>query len=318
MTEIARLRELLAEALPGPLTIEPHGPGEAVYLGRGPNRHGYNVAHVTEPAHQWPETRALIVAAVNALPSLLGRLEAAEAVVEAAREVSAALVDGADTGGRYWRACDALNAALAAALAEVDRLRAELCDVLAERDAMQSMATQNGRERNRAEAEAERLTLERDAALENTRTMVAALDDLASANAEVERLTRERDEAHATLGDLHAQWAAVTSDRDRLAATLAEVREAAEALVECVDAIDGDALRYGLGPALDAADTVRNLASTPADLAAAHDARIAESVRERCARLVDWHADHDPDLSALADAMRSIPLDEAERIGGGR
>ena len=59
--------------------------------------------------------------------------------------------------------------------------------------------------------------------------------------------------------------------------------------------------------------------ATPADLAAAHDAKIAESVRERCARLVDWHADHDADLSALADAMRSMPLDEAERIErGGR
>lgn len=71
---------VLGAAVSGPeLSIEAHGSGEAIYVGRGRNAHGLNVAHVTEPAYQWPNVRPLIVAAVNALPRLLDSLDAAEA-----------------------------------------------------------------------------------------------------------------------------------------------------------------------------------------------------------------------------------------------
>lgn len=43
-------------------------------------------------------------------------------------------------------------------------------------------------------------------------------------------------------------------------------------------------------------------------LATVHDAKIREEVRTRCVALVDRHADLDPDFSALADSMRSMPL----------
>src|SRR5689334_12381963 len=68
------------------MSIEEHGDGEALYIGRGPGAHGLNIVHLTEPAYQWADVRALIVEAVNALPVLLSRLEAAEAVCEADAE----------------------------------------------------------------------------------------------------------------------------------------------------------------------------------------------------------------------------------------
>lgn len=57
------------------LSIEAHGDGEAIYVGRSNTAHGLNVAHVTEPAYQWPDVRALIVESVNELPAMLGELE---------------------------------------------------------------------------------------------------------------------------------------------------------------------------------------------------------------------------------------------------
>jgi hypothetical protein len=57
------------------ITIEPHGKGEAIYVGRGPNTHGLNVAHVSDPAYQWPDVARYIEAATTALPGLIAEIE---------------------------------------------------------------------------------------------------------------------------------------------------------------------------------------------------------------------------------------------------
>lgn len=61
------LQNLLGQArqsaLNAPLySIEPHGEGFALYLGRAAMQHGYNLAHITEAS---PSTRQLIVDALN-------------------------------------------------------------------------------------------------------------------------------------------------------------------------------------------------------------------------------------------------------------
>lgn len=84
MTETARLRELLAAATPGPLEHREHDGqhaicGASLWVGEPDETTVGDAGRVAADF-------ALHVAAVNALPSLLDRLEAAEAVVEAARE----------------------------------------------------------------------------------------------------------------------------------------------------------------------------------------------------------------------------------------
>lgn len=86
MTETARLRGLLAEATPGPLEHREHDGqhaicGASLWVGE-PEGMPATVGDMARVAADF----ALHVAAVNALPSLLDRLEAAEAVVDAARE----------------------------------------------------------------------------------------------------------------------------------------------------------------------------------------------------------------------------------------
>ncbi len=144
-------------------------------------------------------------------------------------------------------------------------------------------------------AEVDRLTIERDAALANTRTMVAALDDLASANAE----------------------------RDRLAAALAEVREAVEEIASHGEREPGPT--RGMGHDLRAV-----LVATPADLAAAHDARVRVEERQAYVEeLTAWdlalgerpppgvlHIDRTP--RPLTEDEWARVRAEAERIGGGR
>lgn len=153
----------------------------------------------------------------------------------------------------------------------------------------------------------------------------AEIDEAASAT--IAQYRADRDAAvHARTGErmmMGSRAAEAETDRDHLAAALAEVREA-WAAVDVGELAAGIYASSGSGP--DGRERLRlagfaidrmNAATlaTTADLGATLDARIAESVRERCARLVDWHADHDP----LADAMRSMPLDEADRIErGGR
>ncbi len=122
METVARLRELLAEATPGPLEHREHDGqhaicGASLWVGE-PEGMPATVGDMARVAADF----ALHVAAVNALPSLLDRLEAAEVVVEAAGEVNNAAVlmchatDG-DPGCMAERvsldaAADALRAAL--------------------------------------------------------------------------------------------------------------------------------------------------------------------------------------------------------------
>lgn len=80
MTETARLRGLLAEATPGPLEHREHDGqhaicGASLWVGE-PEGMPATVGDMARVAADF----ALHVAAVNALPSLLDRLEAAEAV----------------------------------------------------------------------------------------------------------------------------------------------------------------------------------------------------------------------------------------------
>lgn len=209
----------------------------------------------------------------------------------------------------------------------------------------------------RLRAEVDRLTIERDAALANTHTMVAALDDLAAerdrwlqcnrerqhefnaraaAEAEVDRLTRERDEAESALGAAHETLAGahrLREDRDRLAAALAEVREAVEEIASHGEREPGPT--RGMGHDLRAV-----LVATPADLAAAHDARVrAEALREAADEMenrartaegaaLQFRDGEFPSDEADARFWRNIGRHrrreaawlraEAERIGGGR
>lgn len=52
---VERAQELAAAVPEGTISREDHGPKgqQAIYIGRGPQAHGFNIAHVTEPAHQW-------------------------------------------------------------------------------------------------------------------------------------------------------------------------------------------------------------------------------------------------------------------------
>lgn len=70
-------KTLLSEVPNGIWTIERHGGGEALYIGRtcGPrlwdSTHGLNIVHLTEPAHQWPPVRELITQAPQLLRELV-------------------------------------------------------------------------------------------------------------------------------------------------------------------------------------------------------------------------------------------------------
>lgn len=78
MTDLARLRELLAAATPGPWETAERSDTINVQAGQRA------VARCQRKAGVWRDA-ALIVAAVNALPALLDRIEALERVAEAAR-----------------------------------------------------------------------------------------------------------------------------------------------------------------------------------------------------------------------------------------
>ncbi len=124
-------------------------------------------------------------------------------------------------------------------------------------------------ERRSALAEVERLARERDAALANTHTMVAALDDLASANA----------------------------DRDRLAAALAEVREAAGSVFPVAP------LDHGHIIPPEHARLFRALAATPADLATAHDARVRAEAYAEVTRAVEHRG---PAILVVASDVQAV------------
>jgi hypothetical protein len=51
-------------------TIEPHGNGYALYLGRGTMRHGMNLVYLSEPDSSWEATKRLIEAAPTMLNAL--------------------------------------------------------------------------------------------------------------------------------------------------------------------------------------------------------------------------------------------------------
>lgn len=53
------------------MTIEPHGEGEALYIGRDHKHHGLNIVRLVEPAHQWPEVREWLLALPMALVDAL-------------------------------------------------------------------------------------------------------------------------------------------------------------------------------------------------------------------------------------------------------
>lgn len=104
MSEIARLRELLAKATtPGRWAVTTDGIVPEADDG------GPDFCAVANNAE--PDDAALIVAAVNALPALLDRLEAAERVVAAARAIDRAYSEGGSLGDTF-RATAALHAAL--------------------------------------------------------------------------------------------------------------------------------------------------------------------------------------------------------------
>lgn len=92
---VARLRELIEAATPGPWVLQPDGEGCAVvagepreYTGLDGNRHLRYPEIVCDnetyyPQAVSPQDQALICAAVNALPAMLAALEAAEAKLQA-------------------------------------------------------------------------------------------------------------------------------------------------------------------------------------------------------------------------------------------
>lgn len=54
---VERLREGLKLATGGQWTIEPHGDGEVLYAGRGPNSHGLNLVYLREGDWNWQHNR---------------------------------------------------------------------------------------------------------------------------------------------------------------------------------------------------------------------------------------------------------------------
>lgn len=174
-------------------------------------------------------------------------------------------------------------------------------------------------------AEVERLTRERDAFWGLLCETVEALGCVApeaaphapgwatkmreerdTLRAEVERLTRERDgwKADALLRAQNTEHA--QAERDAVTATLAEVREAAGSVFPVAP------LDHGRIIPPEHARLFRAIASTPADLAAARDARVrAEALR--CAADM-WEREEAQPGDGVAAWLRA----EAERIGGGR
>ena len=143
---------------------------------------------------------------------------------------------------------------------------------------------------------------------------------------EVERLTRERDALAVEVSTLPypSDLAEVTSDRDRLAAALAEVREAAGSVFPAAP------LDHGRIIPPERARLFRALAATPAALAAAHDARVraegASAMRAEAARRLRniytraRKATVGAEAAAIVEAITPDEAirAEAERIGGGR
>jgi len=102
--------ERLADGAPADLSHEPHGGVVAIYSGRSPERHGYNLAHVTEGGAGLDALLTAMCAARNALPRLIAALREAREFI---RDVH--LVE-----------CKQLRAERDAALATVRELQARL------------------------------------------------------------------------------------------------------------------------------------------------------------------------------------------------
>lgn len=99
----------------------------------------------------------------------------------------------------------------------------------------------------------------------------------ADAREEVERLTKERDVARNDLASALGEYRdGVEADRDRLAAALAEVREAAAEVFISPRRPGGTPRDAAAGERFSAI-----LASIPADIAATHDARVLREAAER-------------------------------------
>lgn len=77
--DIDALRQLMEKATAGRWSFEPHGSTTALYSGRGSMRHGLRLMNLDDGDSNFSANASLIVAAVNALPSLLTELEALRA-----------------------------------------------------------------------------------------------------------------------------------------------------------------------------------------------------------------------------------------------
>lgn len=56
-------------------TIEKHGDGEALYLGRSLHAHGLNIVHLTEPAYQWPTVRTALEMSLHDIEFLIAKVQ---------------------------------------------------------------------------------------------------------------------------------------------------------------------------------------------------------------------------------------------------
>jgi hypothetical protein len=96
---------------PGEWTIEEHGgPGEfALYAGRGPMSHGYNLVHLSEWAHQRPAVEAVIVNAPSDLAWLLRLVTGLQGFAADAGELmNDAIRDQIELGDAVRRVSEAL------------------------------------------------------------------------------------------------------------------------------------------------------------------------------------------------------------------
>lgn len=130
---------------PNAFSIEPHGSGYAIYLGRGPYHHGLNLAYVTEVDPNFKDQLfAHINRAAPAAEDVAGlieywsraahpeddRMHPIRLTLSALRSLSAVRADRDAKTARMWELgheCDKLAAELAAARKQVEALAD--CDV---------------------------------------------------------------------------------------------------------------------------------------------------------------------------------------------
>jgi len=77
-----------------PWTIEAHGDGEALYYDRGPQSHGLNIVHLTEPAYQWSSVRTLLPLLLQHADGLVARAQGFHAIERAAHSETKRAVQG--------------------------------------------------------------------------------------------------------------------------------------------------------------------------------------------------------------------------------